>query len=186
LRRVPRESSRVVGLPWLCQAVRPDTTSDRGHMDKKVTSTFHCVASGQVLKGLRNRGKPKPSTPPAHRQAPQMCCVPARPCGPAVGGTPKLARRENPPSEPGRSTVSNRRSAPKDSAIVLNSAGTSLQFHAGPRPCVPTFHPGLPPLRPGDHAATPGPTARTSRTLCLPCYGPLYARQNGAQHVGAN
>jgi hypothetical protein len=31
-------------------------------MDKKVTSTFHCVASRQVLKALRERGQPKPST----------------------------------------------------------------------------------------------------------------------------
>jgi hypothetical protein len=51
-------------------------------MDKKVTSTFHCVASGQVLKAC-GAGDNRSSLPtPGKRQAPdnRVACV-TRPCG---------------------------------------------------------------------------------------------------------
>jgi len=94
-------------------------------MDKKVTSTFHCVASGQVLKALRAQGDSRsPPTACPKTGTRQRAAFLQDLAAQLSGGTPGIPGGRTRPDRPGRSTVSNRRSAPKDSAIVLNSAST--------------------------------------------------------------
>jgi len=119
-----KDPSQPVGLLFTSPNREIRHSVQQGHMDKKVTSTFHCVASEQVLKAY-GAGDNRSSLPmPAKRQAPVIVPPCARPCGPTRRQHARDEGRAKPYRRPGRSTVSYRRLTRRVSAIVLNSAGT--------------------------------------------------------------
>lgn len=94
-----RNPNRPVGLSSTLPDREARHSIEQSHMDKKVTSTFHCVASGQVLKALRGGRQPKFSAQPAESRHPQSCHLPAKPCDLTIQRHTRIEGRASPTNE---------------------------------------------------------------------------------------